>query len=143
MKKKASVPTGMKPALQALLIAPDHDMRTHILYGGKTITIRKGHRDYKPGPVMLCCHVVPWAVLAEITDVRHCALQEVTEEEYEADGFLSQEDLLKGLQKYYPNMTLDSPVTVIRWKDAKGFLVDYSTVYRYEPEMLYARIKHK
>ncbi len=142
-KTVATEKPTIKPALQALLIAPDHAMRTHILYGGKTITIREGHRDYKPGPVMICCHIVPWAVLAEITNVRHCTLREVAEEEYQADDFLTQEDLLEGLQKFYPNMILDSPVTVIRWKNVKGFLADHMTEYRIVPEKLYSEIKHR
>lgn len=133
----------MKNPMYALLIAPDHEMRRSILYGGKTITIREGHRDYRPGPVMLCCHLVPWAVMADITNVRHCTLREVTEEEYQDDGFHTQDDLLKGLQRFYPNMTLDSPVTVIRWQNARGFLVDHSTEYRFQPEKLYGQIKHQ
>lgn len=133
----------MKQPMSALLIAPDHMMRTSVVYGRKTITIREDHRDYRPGPVMLCCHLVPWAVMADITDVRHCTLREVTHEEYEDDGFHSQDDLLQGMQRFYPNMTPDSPVTVIRWEKTRGFLVDYSTEYRLQPEKLYSKIKHK
>ena len=133
----------MKQPLYALLIAPDHPMRTNILYGAKTITIREGHRDYRPGPVMICCHLVPWAVMADITNVRHCVLSETTEEEYEADGFHSQPDLLRGMKEFYPNMTFDSPVTIIKWEKARGFLVDHSIKYRLVPENLYGEIKHK
>lgn len=129
--------------MYALLIAPDHRMRTDIIYDWKAITIREGHRDYRPGPVMLCCHLAPWAVMADITDVRHCALREVTQEEYEDDGFHSQDDLLQGMQRFYPNMTLDSPVTVIRWEKARGFLVDHGTEYRLQPKKLYGKIEHK
>src|SRR3989344_3829301 len=116
----------MKQPLYALLIAPDHRMRTSIVYGDKTITIREGHRDYRPGPVMICCHLVPWAVMADITNVRHCTLREVTQEEYESDGFHSKNHLLSGMRGFYPNMTLDSPVTIIRWEKALGFLVDHN-----------------
>lgn len=132
----------MKQPTYALLIAPDHRMRTDIVYGEKTITIREGHRDYRPGPVMICCHIIPWAVMADITDVRHCTLREVTQEEYEDDGFHSQDDLLWGMRKFYPNMTLDSPVTVIKWEKARGFLVDNSIEYRLQPKKLYSKIEH-
>ncbi|MBU6414781.1 ASCH domain-containing protein [Patescibacteria group bacterium] len=132
----------MKQPMYALLIAPDHRMRTNVVYGGKTITIREGHRGYQPSLVMLCCHLVPWAVMADITNVRHCTLREVTQEEYEDDGFHSQEDLLQGMQRFYPNLTLDSPVTVIRWEKVRGFLVDYCAEYRLLPEKLYSKIKH-
>ncbi len=114
----------MKQPLTALLIAPDEGMRHRIETGTKTITIREGHRDYRGGPVMLSCHLVPWAVQADITDVRHCTLREVTREEWEDDGFVSQEDLLAQMRRYYKNLTLDSDVTVIRWTAARGALVD-------------------
>lgn len=114
----------MKNPLYALLVAPDDQMRLDIVRKIKKISIREGHRDYRLGPVMLCCHLVPWAVMAHITEVRHCALREVTKEEYQADGFKTQKALLEGLKRFYPTMTLDSPVTVIRWDNVRGKLVD-------------------
>lgn len=113
-----------KPALQALLIAPDDQMRANILSGVKKISIREGHRDYKTGPMMICCHIEPWAVQVDVTEVFHRTLDEVSFIEWEADGFTSQQDLLDGLRSYYPNITLDSPVTVIYWDNARGKLVD-------------------
>ena len=133
----------MKQPLYALLITPNHRMRTNIIYREKTITIREGHRDYRPGPVMICCHLVPWAVMADITNVRHCTLCEITQEEYEADGFNSQDDMLQGMQRFYPNMTLDSPVTIIIWEQVRGFLADHNVEYRLKPEKLYGNIKHR
>ena len=114
----------MKQPLYALLIAPDEEMRHRVETGEKTITIREGHRDYRAGPVMLCCEKVPWAVMADITDVRHCALREIAEDEWTADGFVSQADLLAKMRRFYPKLELDSAVTVIRWKDARGALVE-------------------
>lgn len=113
----------MKQPLYAILIAPIKEMRARVLDGRKKITIREGHRDYKRGKVMLCCHLEPWAVSAEITGVRHTTLREVTEAEYEADDFMSCEDMLAGMRRFYPNMTLDSPVTVIWWDNVEGKLV--------------------
>lgn len=102
-------------------------MRNNIVSGTKTITIREGHRDYRPGQtVMLCCHLEPWAVMANITEVRHCLLGEVTKKEMEADGFTDHEDMLNGMRRYYPSLGYSSPVTVIRWKDARGKLVEES-----------------
>ena len=134
----------MKPALQALLIAPDFKMRVDILFGLKSLTIREGHRDYHEGPAMICCHLVPWAVMVQIISVRHCLLKEVTVLEYTADGFESPEDMLEGMRRFYKNMTLDSPVTVIRWGvgSAQGFLVDNRMEFKCTPERLYRKIKH-
>lgn len=132
----------MKQPLQALLVANDHGMRTNILYGAKAITIREGHRDYKPGPVMLCCHEVPWAVMADIVSVRHCTLQEVTEEELGDDGFTSHDNMLEGIRNYYSTVTMASPVTVINWTGTRGFLVDNAIFYGDKPSELYGIIEH-
>lgn len=99
-------------------------MRSNILNGEKKISIREGHRDYRPGPAMLCCHLVPWAVMADITDVRHTILTGVTEEEFRADGYKSFQQMLEDLQQFYPKLECISPVTVIRWDNVRGFLVD-------------------
>ena len=45
-------------------------------------------------------------------------------EEYNADGFGTQEDLLNGMHKYYPKIDYASPVTVIKWDNIRGKLVD-------------------
>ena len=112
----------MKNPLYALLVAPIPNMRYDILHGTKKISIREGHRDYRMGKVMLCCHLEPWAVMADITDVRHTTLNEVAEDEYKADGFTNKQDMLNGMQRFYPTMTMDSPVTVIRWDNVSGAL---------------------
>lgn len=133
-----------KSPLQALLVAPDYLMRKNILSGKKKISIREGHRDYQVGkPVMLCCHIVPWVVMADVISVRHCTLGEVTEEEYRDDGFETQEELLVGLQQFYPDMTPDSPVTVICWENVRGFLAENAKDYACRPRKLFEKIKHK
>lgn len=115
----------MKTPLYALLIPPDENMRKTIIAGRKTITIREGHLDYREGrPVMLCCQIEPWCVMADITSVRHTTLNDVTREEYLADGFATQADLLDGLRRFYPAINGESPVTVIRWENVRGRLVE-------------------
>ncbi|MEX0587266.1 MAG: ASCH domain-containing protein [Patescibacteria group bacterium] len=116
----------LKKPLVALLVAPDDGMRRDIVAGVKQITIREGYREgYEVGrPVMLGCETEPWCVLANITAVRHCALAEVTPEELEADGFQDHDDMLEGMRRFYPEMTWDSAVTVIRWENVRGKLVE-------------------
>jgi len=118
----------IKRPLQALLIAPEDDMRRRILTGEKRITIREGARDYVPGRAMICCHLVTWCVQVNIVLVRHCALDQVTVEEYEADGFESVDDMLTGLRRFYPRMTPSSTVTVIHWDGEEGRLVELEDV---------------
>lgn len=113
----------MKQPLYAILIAPVKKTREDIISGRKTITIREGHRDYKPGTAMLCCHVDPWAVMVDVTSVSHCLLTDVSEKDYQADGFNSKEELLAGLQAYYSGLDWESPVTIIKWENARGKLV--------------------
>ncbi|HOX96215.1 MAG TPA: hypothetical protein PLI45_02445 [Candidatus Woesebacteria bacterium] len=107
----------MKQALQALLIAPNPVDRMAIMTGKKKITIREGHRDYHPGPLMICCHIQPWTVLTSITEARLTILAAVSAEEFQADGYDSLEKAVEDLKTYYPNITIYSPVTVIKWGD--------------------------
>lgn len=79
---------------------------------------------------MLCCHIKPWAVMADIVDVRCCHLREVTEEDCQDSGFRNLEELVRGLKKYYPDIGPDSIVTVIKWQNVRGLWVDYKDFYR-------------
>ena len=105
----------MKRALQGILMAGE-TMRDAVLADTKKITIREGHRDYTIGPVLIGCHYLNWAVFRIIIHVRHTTLGEVTRGECLADGCNSLEELLRMLQQFYPDLTLESKVTVIRWR---------------------------
>ena len=113
----------MKTPLYALLVAPDPQMREDILSGKKAISIREGHRGYQTGtPVMLCCHIEPWAVLADITSVRHCQASDLTAEEIRDYGFRGFEDCVSQMRRFYPNFGPHTLVTVIRWANLRGKL---------------------
>lgn len=119
----------LRDPLLALKISFDPKQRIAILRDEKKITIREGHRDYRPGPVALFCHIVPWAVMAEITEVRHTLLKDVTREEWKDDGFESRQELLRGLQRYYSKIGWESPVTVIRWDNLEGLWANLPETY--------------
>ena len=114
----------MKRPLQALLIAPDDGVRASIINGRKTGTVRFGLRDYSDGPVVLCCHLIPWAIMADVVKVTHTLLGNLSQAQIEADGFDSLEAMLADLRKFYPGMQADSPVTYIEWTNVHGALVD-------------------
>lgn len=115
----------MNEPLTALLIAPISAMRRKILARSKRISIRMGHRDYKVGQqIMICCHLKPWAVQADVVKVRHCVLADVRAEEYLADGFATRDAMLEGLMRFYPKVSWLSEVTVIHWDNVRGKLVD-------------------
>ena len=122
-KKEGDSPTLKRP-LTALLVAPNEITWNNIVAGKKKITIREGHRDYQPGLVMLCCHLINKAVQADITDARHCRLDEVTREEYTGDGYKTPSEMRDDLRQCYPSIDYFSPVTVIKWDNVKGKLVD-------------------
>lgn len=105
----------MARALQAILIAGEK-MKEEVLNDTKLITIREGHRDYTEGPVLIGCNKLNWATMRHITSVRYTTLQEVTRDEYMADGFETKSELLTVLSKFYPDINWESPVTIITWK---------------------------
>lgn len=111
---------NLRRPLVALLLAGE-DMWERAIDGTKRISIREGHRDYRVHEtLMICCHIRDSAFMATVIEVKHCLLREVTEEEYEADGFTSQSEMLSRLRTFYPNLTLDSAATVLRWGDTRG-----------------------
>lgn len=117
--------TPKRPPLVAVLIARDPAMREAIVANRKRITIREGYRLYKPGmTVMICCHLEPWCVQADIVAVRHCQLSKVVQEEWEADGYVSKTQMAEDLRRFYPKITWSSPVTIIKWENVRGQLVD-------------------
>ena len=105
----------MKRAMQALVIAGD-EMKGDVLSNRKKISIREGHRDFSPGPLMLGCPHLKWSAIREITSVQHKRLYQVTRQELADDGFTGYDDAIETLQQWYPTIDLDSQVTVIRWK---------------------------
>ena len=105
----------MHRAMQAILIA-GKKQRDDVLHNVKRITIREGHRDYSPGSAMLGCHILNWAIIRKIISVEHQLLADVTEQEYKDDGFNTLFELADGLRKYYPDISLNSPVTIVRWE---------------------------
>lgn len=112
---------NLRRPLIALLLAPNEEMWEMALSGTKRITIREGHRDYRAGDtLMVCCHIRDSAFMATVTEVRHCWFTEVDTQEWSDDGFSSREEFEAGLKKFYPSMTTDSPVTVIRWGQLQG-----------------------
>ena len=114
----------MKKALQAILMSTSDEQWNDILDKTKEITIREGLREYAPGFCILTNIDVNRSVGVDITSVRHCKLKEVTNQEYLEDNFRSRDDLYEGMREYYPSMTPDSDVTIIRWNGVRGKLFE-------------------
>ncbi len=114
----------MKRPVVGLLIAGE-EAKKAVVEGWKTVTIREGHRDYQVGDrLMLGCQWLSWMVFAEVTYVRHSLASEVSEEDLRDDGYASHDEMAEDLRQFYPNFTLDSLVTVVRWGNVQGKLVN-------------------
>lgn len=79
--------------------------------GMKHVTIRKGHVNVRLGELLFRGH--GHSELVVVTQVHHTVVRRLLPSEYRGDGATSVPDLLKGLKAYYPDLRLDSPVTVI------------------------------
>ena len=111
----------MKPPLQALLIAPGDGMIADIITGSQNGSLREGHRDYKVGqPIILCCHLANFAVMADVTEVKHTVIKDLTTYDIYPAGFDCLEEILPRLRQFYPKLTANSPITVIRWVNVRG-----------------------
>ena len=105
---------NLQKTLQALLVADD--LIESVVNGEKQISIREGHRGYREDRVLIGS-IESLCALKEITEVRFTRFKRLTLEELADDGFETHEEALEALREYYPKLTEDSAVTVIRWDD--------------------------
>jgi hypothetical protein len=95
--------------LEESILEFDQRIRPTVVTGCKTTTIRKGHRHFKKNiTIAKQPAVVNWQ--------RHFILMTVPLEILVKEGFKSIFDCLHKLQKYYPDITLNTPVTVIEFR---------------------------
>ena len=109
----------LKRPLQSILIV-DVQVMAKVIKGEKKITIRDGYRDYVLGKVVFVVDsafgVTTIATVNRIKRLQWKLLKDVTHEEMNAEGFFSTEEMLKGLRRFYPEIDILSPVTVIEWE---------------------------
>lgn len=108
MRKKLRAPH------QALLLA--EELIEETVSGIKIQTVREGHRDYKPGKVIFACPEVEWSTAKTITKVKHTTPRKCSSSDYLDEGWESREHMVSDLQRFYPKLTMDSPITVIRFE---------------------------
>jgi hypothetical protein len=107
---------GRTGAIMSKDILVHPDMKDVVLDKEKTITIRKGIRNYKPGDrVKVGCDSYGWFPV-RVTDVDFCALGDVSYADLTADGFATFKDMRIALQKFYPDIDYHTDVTIIRWE---------------------------
>ena len=85
-------------------------------YYEKMITIRNRHRyNIKVGDLVRleCAH---YNEVVEITSVTVTTYGEISEKDIIDDGFENFDDMFSSLLKYYPDIGINSPSTIYRWK---------------------------
>ena len=102
-------------AVAQIVFAPK--LYQDITDGLKMVTIRKGIRNYNLGPAEAvhrdtgeCQHIV-------VTSVRYSKFEDIPPEDFKADfGNADLEECLKEMQQYYPDLALDTVMTVVHFK---------------------------
>lgn len=87
----------------------DSRLKPHIMTGCKTTTIRLGHRHFATR-ITIAKHP------AIVNRYEHYILSTVPLEILVRDGFKSIFDMLTKLQRYYPDIKLSTPVTVVEFR---------------------------
>lgn len=91
--------------------------------GSKKSTLRNKHITYIVAGewIKLICSTSKTTYKGLVTVVRLTTWGGITAEEYQADGFSSQAQMLQIMQTYYPGITLTDPATVVRWDQTQPF----------------------
>ena len=87
----------------------DYRLKNNIMTGCKTTTIRKGHRHFAKR-ITIASHP------AIVNRYQHYILSTVPLEILVHEGFKSIFDVITKLQKYYPDIKLSSPVTIVEFR---------------------------
>ncbi|PKR81922.1 hypothetical protein CW751_00880 [Brumimicrobium salinarum] len=85
------------------------------LENGKLTTIRKGRRDITLGKLLFESTVEGRQKIVDVVTVYYSRLENVNIEDLENDGFKDHHDMWKKMQRFYPDITLEDEVTVIRF----------------------------
>ena len=81
----------------------------------KTCTIRKGRRDIQLGDIVFESIETQRTKKAWVDRVIYCWLCDVPEEYIHNDGFEDAKDMLEQMRTYYPDMEMNTEVTVIEF----------------------------
>lgn len=102
------------PALPTITLSPDDVQK--VVMETKVLTVRLGLRDYGLGDAQL--HDRESGIIIPITILRtsHCLLRHVPLVDLSMCGHASHEAHRDELAEFYPNISLDDPVTLVRFE---------------------------
>lgn len=87
--------------------------------GRGSVTIRTGKRDVSLGPlVFVGAEDANLMKLVNVISVEHLVFSSIRQRDLEKDGFRDHADALAVMQLFYADLTMESPVTVIRFVPA-------------------------
>ena len=98
---------------QVITISPT--LTQEVISGDKVLTIRRGRRDYPLGPAILFDRENDVAIAVEIMRTSFCLLRNIPRADRVLAGHSSHQELLDDLLNYYPDLTEDDEVTVVRF----------------------------
>lgn len=99
--------------LPEITLHPDYFNAVRV--GSKRTTIRRGHRPGFGPAVLVNSENPKMTIEIDIHRVTLTTLEQLTDEEARADGFLSLGQLHTALQYHYPDITVADPVTIYKF----------------------------
>lgn len=84
-----------------------------ILSGAKTTTVRNGIREYKPGVYKAYTPDKSKHITIHINRTEVTTFGKISDETAKTDGYTNADELKDDLLKFYPQLTQDSPVTIV------------------------------
>lgn len=100
--------------MHRLPFAPKY--RERVVAGTKYATVRRGRRHAKPGQAIELRFGWRGSMPAHVTRVSFVRVADLTSADALADGFTCRDELLAALERHYPDITPDDPVTIIRFR---------------------------
>lgn len=82
---------------------------------GKLCTIRKGRRDIQLGDLLFESIETMRPEIVQVEIVYYCRLDKVAIEDLQNDGFKDHQDLCEKMKRFYPDITPEDEVTVVKF----------------------------
>lgn len=82
---------------------------------GKGVTIRKGHRDITIGDLIFESVEKKRHETVDVYMVYKAKLKYVLPEDIQKDGFKDQNDMIEKIKRFYPDISEESDLTIIRF----------------------------
>lgn len=118
--------------MQQLILAEDvYDQ----LAFGKRCTIRKGKREIAKGDLEFKSLTKGRTIIVNVIEVYTCELNTIFMSHVINDGFKDYEDMHECMKRFYPDIAIDSEVTVIRFQLAEDILYEDYVTYQQALEL--------